>query len=465
MNNTSGIKDIYKQSALLITIIGSILTASSVAADSNILFILDASNSMHGQIAGESKMATAKRVLGDLLKELPPETKVGLMAYGNNISRKDKKACSDINVLSPVGTESPGAIAKKVAGLQAKGQTPLAAALNKSVEAFKSAKGDNNHVVLISDGVETCGGDPCGAAKLLTEAGINAKVHVVGFDVGEAEYGKLLCIPTMGNGKYFKANNAEELKLAIAEVRKVAEEKPPVYKEVWRDDFDGEELAEHWEIINPNPDAFIIEGGKLLILGTGLAYLEDKKASNLFRHTQELPKGDWRLTAKVQMEFQTPSESFNLAAYDSHERFISSILFIWKGYSGHRVGSMAMKYTKGKKQSFENGLIIKRETSKTKAKIEIREMARKYPYLVRLEKKGRKYTASMKIEIDSDEKVKGYEITRGWWKMKELTSLRPLKNAVFNLSLGSKSGKGESSVKVDYVMLESVVPEQEQATK
>jgi len=40
-----------------------------------------------------------------------------------------------------------------------------------------------------------------------------------------------------------------------------------------------------------------------------------------------------------------------------------------------------------------------------------------------------------------------------------LTSLRPLKNVVFNFSLGSKSGKGESTVKVDYVMLETIVPE------
>ena len=148
-------------------------------------------------------------------------------------------------------------------------------------------------------------------------------------------------------------------------------------------------------------------------------------------------------------------KSFNLAAYDSHERFISSTLYIWKGQSGNRVIAMAYKLTKGKEQSFENNLILQQSG----AKIEIRKLARKYPYLIRLEKKGRKYIASMKIEIDPDEKVEGYDITRDWWKMKELTSLRPLKNAVFNFSLGSKSGKGESTVKVDYVMLETILPD------
>jgi len=239
-----------------------------------------------------------------------------------------------------------------------------------------------------------------------------------------------------------------------------AEVEQTEYTEIWRDDFDGGELAEHWEIINPDPDAYAVEDGNLTILGKSKAYLKDEKASNIFRHTQELPKGDWRLTARVNMEFQTPSESFNLAAYDSHERFISSILYIWKGYSGNRVGVMAQKFIKGKERSFENNLIIQRGS---KAKIEIREMARKYPYLIRLEKKSRKYTVSMKIDIDADEKVEGYEITRGWHKMNELIWLRPLKNAVFNFSMGSKSGKGKSNVIVDYVMLESVVPEQEEA--
>ena len=55
-------------------------------------------------------------------------------------------------------------------------------------------KGDNNSIVLISDGIETCGGDPCAVAKKLTKDNIDFKVHVVGFDVSKKAKEQLECI-------------------------------------------------------------------------------------------------------------------------------------------------------------------------------------------------------------------------------------------------------------------------------
>ena len=86
--------------------------------------------------------------------------------------------------------------------------------------AFSKLEGQNNHVVLISDGIES-GGDVCMAASAIANANINA-----GFDVGAKERAQLECISKMGNGKYFSAANAGELKKAIAQVKEVAQAAP-----------------------------------------------------------------------------------------------------------------------------------------------------------------------------------------------------------------------------------------------
>ena len=75
-------------------------------------------------------------------------------------------------------------------------------------------------VVLISDGKETCGGDPCALVKSLRQRGINVRVHVVGFDVNKEERDQLFCIADGGNGGYFGADNAGELREALTEVRR-----------------------------------------------------------------------------------------------------------------------------------------------------------------------------------------------------------------------------------------------------
>ena len=100
---------------------------------------------------------------------------------------------------------------------------------------------ENNHVVLISDGIETCEGDPCKVAADLVAKGLNVRVHVVGFDVDADAREQLQCIAEAGNGMYFDAQSAQALQQAVIEVRAVAqaepEPEPATMTEVFRDDL------------------------------------------------------------------------------------------------------------------------------------------------------------------------------------------------------------------------------------
>ena len=127
-------------------------------------------------VEGRSRMASAKEAVASAMPGIPADTRVGLMVFGH----RRAKDCSDIQLMAPIGAESAQAVATQVASLQPKGETPIAAAIEAGAKNFAALKGQNNAILLVTDGIEECGGDPCAAAKQVKAAGLDLKVNVVG---------------------------------------------------------------------------------------------------------------------------------------------------------------------------------------------------------------------------------------------------------------------------------------------
>jgi Mg-chelatase subunit ChlD len=175
--------------------------------------ILDASGSMNGRLkGGEMKIEAAKRAVEELVKNLPPEMDLAFRAYGHQ-SPRDKKDCQDTEVLTgfaPV-SQNREQVLSKARSLKAQGYTPITYVLTLAAEDFpKDSPGDKT-IVLVSDGKETCQGDPCAAAQALAESGARLVVHTVGFGVDEVTKSQLECIARATGGKYFGASDAQEL--------------------------------------------------------------------------------------------------------------------------------------------------------------------------------------------------------------------------------------------------------------
>ena len=98
-------------------------------------------------------------------------------------------------------------------GITPRGWTPIYGSLLSAKDDFIA--GQDNNVVLVSDGIETCGGDPCAAAKQLRESGIALTIHVVGFDVDNATRTQLQCVANAASGRYYDAKNGQELANAL----------------------------------------------------------------------------------------------------------------------------------------------------------------------------------------------------------------------------------------------------------
>ncbi|MBN1842920.1 MAG: VWA domain-containing protein [Deltaproteobacteria bacterium] len=191
----------------------------SAAPAGNLIFILDASGSMWGQVQGKAKIAIAKEVLTDLIEKVPDDAIVGLVVYGH----RRKGDCNDVEELVPLGPIDKGKLIKEIQALSPKGKTPITLSVRKTAEKIKHLE-DETTIILVSDGKETCEGDPCALVKELKAAGIKFVMHVIGFDVTEEEKVQLECMAQAGGGEYFTAKTAKDFQMAATKVVKKAQE-------------------------------------------------------------------------------------------------------------------------------------------------------------------------------------------------------------------------------------------------
>ncbi len=182
--------------------------------DRAVEIVVDASRSMWGRMDGEPKMVVAKQTLQDFSYWFPEDLDLALRAYGST-SPTENNNCADSMLLVPFGEQNREPIRQAIAGLRPLGQTPIAYALNQAARDFGTRQ-DDRALVLVTDGIESCGGDPVQAARELREQGI--MVHLIGFGLGNAadeDAASLRAVANASGGQYVAAGSAEELKEAL----------------------------------------------------------------------------------------------------------------------------------------------------------------------------------------------------------------------------------------------------------
>jgi Mg-chelatase subunit ChlD len=183
--------------------------------DRAIEIVVDASRSMWGRMEGEPKMVVAKQTLLDVSQGLAGDSHLALRAYGNR-SDSEARDCNDSELLVDFGRNNRVQIGQAIEELRPLGQTPLAYALSQAGRDFERIEGEKA-VVLVTDGIESCGGDPLAEASTLWNQGI--AIHVIGFGLGNAkdeDTASLDAIAQAGSGRFFMAGSSAELKAALA---------------------------------------------------------------------------------------------------------------------------------------------------------------------------------------------------------------------------------------------------------
>ena len=172
------------------------------------IIVLDVSNSMWGQIDGVAKILIAREVIGDLVTDLEEDIDFGLVAYGH----RTKADCGDIETIVPVGELDPAGFKAAVNSLQPQGRTPLTAAVRQAADQLNYTT-RSARIVLVSDGVESCEGDPAALAATLNDTALDLTVHVIGFDVSDIEdQSGLEALAKLNGGLYLTPETSNELK-------------------------------------------------------------------------------------------------------------------------------------------------------------------------------------------------------------------------------------------------------------
>ena len=214
-----------KESVVTVTVNDASCAALEVAAvndgrpaislnDRSVEILVDASRSMWGQIDGVSKMAIAKDILHDASSRLPEDLDLALRAYGDG-SDSTENNCTDSSLLVPFGLSNRAPVHTSINDLKPRGQTPIAYALRQAAKDFAHLQSERT-LVLVTDGIESCGGDPVAAARELRDQGITT--HVIGFGMSNAkdeDTWSLQAIASASGGHFFTADSADELKKAI----------------------------------------------------------------------------------------------------------------------------------------------------------------------------------------------------------------------------------------------------------
>jgi Ca-activated chloride channel family protein len=126
-----------------------------------VLFILDASTSMSLNWENTTKIGAAKSLIISLLDSLKTATnvEVALRVYGLQQTEREDD-CLDSKLEVPFSNHSWNDVPAFLASVRPSGTSPIAYSLQQAAHDFPTDKNGRNLIVLLTDGVESCHGDP-----------------------------------------------------------------------------------------------------------------------------------------------------------------------------------------------------------------------------------------------------------------------------------------------------------------
>lgn len=179
---------------------------ASAQQKTRILFLLDASGSMYAKMQSETRITTAKKLLLNMVDSLSrvPNVELGLRVFGHRSPTKAQD-CRDTRLEVGFSPKNHGAMKETIDAIVPKGTTPIAYSLQEAAYDFPKEDGVRNVIILITDGIEECTGDPCAISEALQRQGVILKPFIIGMAPGE-DFAKFFeCV-----GRYFDASNESE---------------------------------------------------------------------------------------------------------------------------------------------------------------------------------------------------------------------------------------------------------------
>jgi Ca-activated chloride channel family protein len=180
---------------------------SASALPTRILFLFDASQSMLAQWQSNSRFEVARKLLSEMVDSLKgiENLELALRVYGHT-KPFPPQDCNDTRLEIPFGPDNHRAIKQKLREIKPSGTTPIAQSLLESANDFPAGP-SRNVIILITDGIEECKGDPCAVSYQLQRKGIILKPFVIGLGITRDFAKAFECV-----GNYFDASQESQFR-------------------------------------------------------------------------------------------------------------------------------------------------------------------------------------------------------------------------------------------------------------
>lgn len=195
--------------AFLFSAFASAQQKTETQEKTRILFILDASKSMSGQWQRQQKFKIATSILSQVLDSLKKtdNLEVALRVYGHQRNYPPQN-CNDSKLEVAFANDNFEKIKERLKYITPRGTTPIAMSLERAKSDFGDCLNCRNVIILITDGIEECGGDLCEVSKQLQNQGIALKPFVIG--IGANTKDNFNCV-----GTYFNAPDSDNFSKAL----------------------------------------------------------------------------------------------------------------------------------------------------------------------------------------------------------------------------------------------------------
>ncbi len=178
-------------------------------AKTRILVVLDASGSMLDVWQGRPRFEIAKELLVNVVDSIQrsnPSIEFGLRIYGHQ-SPKVEHNCEDSKLEVPFSKQNISKIKNVLNGVKPQGWTPIAYSLYESTRDFPDEPNSKNALILITDGIESCNGDPCAVAVQMQRKRIAMKPFIIGMGLEKDKVNYFDCV-----GTYYDASSKSSFK-------------------------------------------------------------------------------------------------------------------------------------------------------------------------------------------------------------------------------------------------------------
>ncbi len=176
-------------------------TAPAQELPIKVLVIFDVSKSMIAQYEQGTRMDAAKSMAYTIIDSLSQKTnlQIALRAYGAGVPYPPGN-CTDSRLIFNFEPNNGAKIKEYISGLKPTGITPIAYSMEQAIGDFKDPN-SKNFIIIITDGIEECGGNICQVAIKLREKNIVLRPFIVGIGLSEEQSREFECV-----GTYFDAN-------------------------------------------------------------------------------------------------------------------------------------------------------------------------------------------------------------------------------------------------------------------